>query len=67
MKLYFSEERECSEIYEMFHLFSQNVNILNLNSLLYILFRIMTENKSGLIVNVSSPGGLRYLVTMNWY
>ena len=31
------------------------------NNIFIIYFRIMTENKTGLIINVSSGGGLRYL------
>ena len=31
------------------------------NNIFVIRFRIMTENKTGLIINVSSGGGLRYL------
>ena len=30
-------------------------------SMTFLCFRIMTENKTGLIINVSSGGGLRYL------
>ena len=31
------------------------------NNICIVRFRIMTENKTGLIINVSSGGGLRYL------